>query len=302
MNISTVCGYVFGKIGNLFAKASKVCYSRVNKEIISNEQKHVQIININEKWTTCIENNHIWELDSEQYIDSQILKNGIFEPDSISWLKDIIKPGMTAFDVGANFGYYTIILNELVGEQGKVIAFEPSLFFYKRLCKHIDLNNCKQVTSLNFGLSNIDKTLELYRSGDTACLQWYDNRTKPISIEKSEVKTLDSIVEELNLESLDFIKVDIDGHEPFFIEGAEKTIKKYQPIIQMEFQELALLENNCDVESLASKLWDLGYSLYSEHSKKPLLSRTDFLIEAKNCAYSVNLFCFPNIGVLKDNG
>lgn len=235
-----------------------------------------------------------WLLDPKQWIDRSIIKHGVFEEDSIYWVRDILRPGMTVIDVGANFGYYTINMSKWVGETGIVYAFEPSKFFRDRLAAHAKLNSCDNCTIIDFGLSDHNTSTELYKLGDSACLNWYDERSEPDSVEKVCLRRLDDVVEEFGILSVDFIKVDIDGHEPKFLSGAYETIKKFKPILQMEFQELALLQNNSDVEQLADELSRLGYVLYSERNRKKITNRTELLIETKNCAYSVNIFCFPN--------
>jgi FkbM family methyltransferase len=252
-----------------------------------------EVITSYENWVTCRFRNTIWMLDKTQYIDTEILTKGTFEPHTTAWVLQLVKEGMVAVDVGANFGYYTIMLSRLVGETGQVLAFEPCRVFRRRLKYHIERNRCRNVSVFECGLSDSSRNLHLLGIGDSATLKWFDDRRRPQFSQPISVKPFDSLTSELRITRCDFIKVDIDGHEPLFLSGAKSSLESFRPIMVMEFSQLALQENGSDVETLARQLDQLGYTLYSEHGRKPLANRTELLIETKNCAYSVNVFCFP---------
>jgi FkbM family methyltransferase len=266
----------------------------------------VDILDYDGNWVTCRVNGIMWRLDIRQYVDSEILKTGIFEPHSTHWVHELVKPGMIVADVGANFGYYTVQLSRLVGSTGLVHAFEPSTAFRQRLLDHLKRNRCSNVTVSEFGLSDRTETLQLYVGADTATLHWCDDRKRPVSEETVPLMTLDEYAEEVNLPHLDFIKVDIDGHEPRFLSGATQTIQRFRPIMLIEFAQLYLPKVGSDAEKLAEQLNKLGYILLSERTGQPFSTHTDFLIEAMNCAYSANILCFPkgsvNLSYLQYDG
>ena len=244
-------------------------------------------------WIRCRLDGNIWRLDDRQDVDCNLLRHGIFERESTHWVRKLVKRGMTVADVGANFGYYTILLSRLVGSTGKVYAFEPSSRFRGRLEGHIQENQCTNVIVVPFGLSDQTDVSTLYEGGDSATLHWCDERKTPVATETIPLRTLDDYASEANFERLDFVKVDIDGNEPRFVAGAVHTLRKYRPILLMEFMQLALLKANSNVEALAAKLGELGYILHSERTGKPFANRTEFLINAMNCDQSVNILCFP---------
>src|SRR5258708_1459179 len=86
-----------------------------------------------------------WELDPSQYIDSEIIKNGFFEGSATNFVIQFVKEGMTIVDVGANFGYFSLLFSKLVGPTGRVIAFEPVARFRERLLGHVQLNQASNV-------------------------------------------------------------------------------------------------------------------------------------------------------------
>jgi FkbM family methyltransferase len=70
-------------------------------------------------------------------------------------LPELVSPGATAFDVGANVGYYTLMLSRLVGPTGKVFAFEPNERNLLYLRKHLTLNQITNVEIVAAAVSNV---------------------------------------------------------------------------------------------------------------------------------------------------
>ena len=221
------------------------------------------------------------------------MRSGVFEPYSVSWVKRLVKPNMVVADIGANFGYYSLLFSSLVGQQGHVFAFEPSARFRSRLEEHIEMNKARNITVVDRGLSDKEETLSLLMGGDTASFHWV-GKDDPLDIEKVTLTTLDKFVQAHSLSGLDFIKIDIDGHEPRFLEGARESLLTFRPIIIMEFMQLALLKAGSSVQDLAERLQKMGYVLQSERSESPFKDSREFLVQTMNCAYSVNVLCFPS--------
>ena len=235
-----------------------------------------------------------WRLQMEHTIDREIAQ-GVFEPSTTELVRKIVKPGMTVMDVGANLGYYTLIFADQVGHSGKVIAFEPVKRYYKQLLWHVEANgfdNC--VKAFDYGLS--DKTQKVriaFGNNTSATLHWVSS-DQLTGYEQIQLHSLDKIVSQLMIERIDLIKIDIDGHEPFFFRGAKNVVLKHHPILLVEFAQLNLDRTNEDVRILKTTIENLGYTLYSESTRKPFMNRTHFLVECGNCAYSANVWAIPN--------
>ena len=135
----------------------------------------------------------------------------------------ILKGGMNVIDVGANIGVYTVLAAEKVGKNGKVIAIEPETENYKRLIENIQLNNFRNVISQNIGLTDHEGFEKLYFSSFVGhSLIFQEDKNSYIKV---PVKTIDKLVEELNLKKIDIIKIDTEGSELPVLKGAEKTLK-----------------------------------------------------------------------------
>lgn len=112
-------------------------------------------------------------------IAHDLLVKGVYEPKTTSLFKKVIREGDIVVDVGAHIGYYTLLASRLVGDTGKVYAFEPEPRNYDLLLKNLELNNVKNVVAIKKAVSNKKGTLKFYLS--------------KISLEHSTVKKIRKI-------------------------------------------------------------------------------------------------------------
>lgn len=152
-------------------------------------------------------------------------------------LKKIVRPGDAAFDIGAHFGLYTIHLSVLVGDEGRVYAFEPNAQTLPALRATIrELPNAKLY---ELALSSEGKKESLaVPAGDATMASlkdWTEGRHGKIEFFECETAALDEIIERDRLPPPDFIKCDIEGGEHDCFRGAEKTLNRPRaPIILFE--------------------------------------------------------------------
>jgi len=130
---------------------------------------------------------------------------------------------MNVVDIGANIGVYTVLASEKVGGEGKVVAIEPEPKNYSQLLENIKLNNFHNVIPQNIALTDHEgfEKLYLHSFGDPSLVFQGDKN----SYIKVPVKTLDNLLEELDLKRIDIIKIDAEGSEVPILKGAEKTLK-----------------------------------------------------------------------------
>lgn len=131
--------------------------------------------------------------------------------------KDII-------DVGGFVGDSAMIFERYTNK--KVYSFEASNTNFKKMLQTIELNQLKKTMPINKGLgSKSEKLLIQSNSGAASSFVFGDNQSEEV-----EIITLDSFVEQYNLE-VGLIKVDIEGFEMEFLKGAIKTLKKQRPAL-----------------------------------------------------------------------
>jgi len=200
-----------------------------------------------------------WALDLGDVVDNYVYY-GNFEVDLTKRLKEIIEPGMICLDIGANMGYYTLLLAKLIGDKGKVFAFEPMNSF-ERLKTNVSLNNFNNIILEKKAVSDVSKSNENVNFKSHYRVNSEDIKKKEIV----DCVSIDDYIFINNINKIDFIKIDVDGFESKVIYGAKETIKKFKPII---FIEIGYFENQPkkDIYKLI-KFLSLYYNFFSEKDK-----------------------------------
>lgn len=226
-------------------------------------------------------------LDPVSYVDAMILEHNVWEKESVEIVQMLVKPGDTVLDVGANFGYYSIMCSKLVGAAGKVISSEPTAYFGDRLKHHISKNNITNIRLLPFGFSDQTNTLEIKIDPSTATMHMPEQDVF-LKTEQIKLVTFDSYVQENGLEKLDFIKIDVDGHEPKFLEGAKETIMKFKPDILLEINPLNYYLAGVTIWDFYDQIKEYGYNIYHEKNLEHITNKIDFLKRCGNFGWQGN--------------
>lgn len=235
----------------------------------------------------------LWSLRTGHFLDRSIIIHGKFETRTTRRLRAAVWPGFRMIDVGANFGYFSLLVAHWAGSKGEVWAFEPTREFRHRLEEHIAMNQmASRIQVLDYGLSDHSGELSISVGDSSATLHPIVGGQTDF-VESIHLRTLDEVAIELALSGVDFIKVDIDGHEPRFLTGAEHLIREQRPAMVMEFNQANLDVAGSDVRVLYQQLIDLGYELYSDITGRRYVDRTQFLVECGNYTHSANVWAMP---------
>jgi FkbM family methyltransferase len=172
---------------------------------------------------------------------------GVGEYKLIKFLTKNLKENDIFYDVGANFGFYTLLASALLKNKGQVHSFEPSPVVYELLTKSISLNKDKikcAVFPHKFALSSNLTKLELFYSikeiGGASVEELIANEKGFGKKETVDAITLDYYVETLRHTPPTVIKIDVEGHEKKVILGGLSTLQKFQPIIISEIWPLRM--------------------------------------------------------------
>ena len=140
-------------------------------------------------------------------------------------VKKLVKRGDNALVLGANIGYWTCLLAELVGESGRVYAFEPSPNNFEFLKKNIEINGYKNVIIEQKAVSNRSYTTKLYLSeGGSMDNRIYKSHPNRKSVDVDVVK-LDDYFKNTDIE-FDFINSNIQGADFAGIQGMQALLQK----------------------------------------------------------------------------
>jgi FkbM family methyltransferase len=205
-----------------------------------------------------------------------------FEKEMELW-RNHIQPGMVVIDVGANAGVYTFSAAKRVGSQGRVIAVEPFAGCVHCLRETCRVNEFTWVTVYPGAASDRTGTLNM-RIGRTSELNTVLPADAAVGSDVSEVAciTLDDLVAQEQLTRVDVIKLDAERHEIPVLQGCERLLQDFRPIILYE---------NSGVE-VAEFLSARGYTIYYY---QPYLQNLVQLQPADARSQSeLNLIALPN--------
>jgi FkbM family methyltransferase len=214
------------------------------------------------------------------------MMTGEYDPITSSVIRQFVARDSVAIDVGANVGALTLLMATLAAD-GKVIAIEPGPPTFARLKKNLALNPSvsRVVQPLQVGVA--DKEGQLFWNEDPT------NRGNAGMLasqgEPVAVQTLDTVIDRLGLERLDFVKIDVEGMEYEVIKGAMSSIITFRPVIYYETLESFREFRAFDIFGETHKL--LAGANYQHFSVLPdgSLSRIDNLQDLR----SANTLAIP---------
>ena len=190
-----------------------------------------------------------------------ILRDGGWELQETATIRALLKPGATFIDVGASFGWYTVIASDAVGKEGRVIAFEPAPSSLELLRLNVRANGCENVTIEPMALSNHSGKLQLHLHG---------SNTGAHSILASKERTSTVTVDAISLDEylkdhsgkVDIVKIDTEGAEGIILEGMRDTLDRHPFMsIILEFTPELLRQTGYDPNALLLRFLNSGYEI-----------------------------------------
>ncbi|WP_234906399.1 FkbM family methyltransferase [Rhizobium rhizogenes] len=188
---------------------------------------------------------------------SHILLDGFWEIWLTLFCARNVKRGMTAIDVGANFGYYSVLLAELVGAKGQVVAVEPNPHAADFLRRSTELNGMigrTRIEGLALGkIASGDAPLYVPHNepkNAQIVLEGFVPHIEHGRVIRVPVTTLDRLCG--SCERVDFIKIDAEGAEEFIFEGMNETISRHRPMIVVEFNPVRYSDPGGFLDRLAA--------------------------------------------------
>ena len=212
-----------------------------------------------------------------------------YESEYADYILRVLRPGDICFDVGANLGYYTILMAKSV-PQGKVYAFEPDPFSYALLQLNVQLNGLKNVIVNQSALGDRPGMSTFVQCTDSAFNSFRDTARRAVSgIIEVSVDTLDNFVYANNIPRIDFLKLDVEGAEGLVIAGAKKLFQ--DPILRPRLLLIELFEENHRTfgDSAAGIIEFLGRNQYAP------LSTSGEKLTAPIPSDLINVFFAPDL-------
>jgi FkbM family methyltransferase len=235
--------------------------------------RHLVARLIHRAWPRRIEYRDRWGwLHDADLSDPSEALGFVGKPELAREIGDRIGKGAWVVDVGANVGIVTAALCRIVGPDGYVWAFEPLPENLLRLETLKQANDLAQLQLFPGALSseNGEAQLQLPVDGNRA----HPSLAMQTGVEGSvRVRTwaLDSLPPPRSGRRIEFIKLDIEGHEPAFLAGARETLAAMRPLVLCEFNDPHLREGGSSAEALLQEFARFGYRPVSAYREgRPL--------------------------------
>ncbi len=221
-----------------------------------------------------------YELDLKEGLDLSMYVLGGFQQHVTNFSIVKLSDCKVVFDVGGNFGFMALQYAHKY-QNAMVYSFEPTHYAISKFKKNLELNPEleKRIRLTNTYVS--DKTSE--SSDIKAFSSWkvdeINNKNKErhaihLGISKSSdgvgTTTLDHFYDSQNIDNVDFIKIDTDGHEPFILKGAKNLITKCRPVIVFEVGKYVMVEKEIDFTFYTKYFEAVNYKLFNVKSEKEI--------------------------------
>lgn len=219
------------------------------------------------------------------YIGRAIEKYGEFSEAEVELFRQLCQPGDVVVEVGANIGTHTMVLAGLVGNQGRVFAFEPQRVVFYTLCANMAINSIENVDCLNMAASAEDgfilvPGIRYDREGNYGGIEInkfdYGDKVRTVK--------LDGFID---VPKLKLLKIDVEGMEHDVIGGAKALIARHHPVLYVENDRIE------KSKALIELIKSLDYRLYWH--KPYLFNPNNFAGDSENLypnVVSVNMLCF----------
>lgn len=221
-------------------------------------------------WVRAISTKLAWGDSFDGYlpeaVTSAIWRTGHYEPLTTQFVIETLRPGDVFVDIGAHFGYFSLLASRLVGPEGSVVAIEamPSTFatlvdnISKNNTENVELHNCaaySMATSLDFKDYGV-----IHSSLNTAFTVRgvLEDQNAEFSNCKVSARTADEILEKYRDSRIAIIKIDAESSEEFVLQGLKETMAVSKPIIVLELGGSAN-DDPCRVRSITDLLLANGY-------------------------------------------
>lgn len=234
----------------------------------------------------------------DEVVSQELIQSRKWEEYETELFKKNIKKGDTILDIGAHIGYYTLLAARLVGDKGKVYAFEPAPRNFELLKKNIKENGYSNVVLINKAVADMDGESKLFLNNENTGDHRIYNPQDQRKFIKIQTVMLDSFFKNKSTK-VDFIKIDVQGSEVRAFKGAVSLIKENRNIkILTEFWPKGLKLSGSSALEYASFLEKNRFQIYDiDEAEKTikLINIKSLLKPPENEAHDFrNLFCTRN--------
>ncbi len=181
----------------------------------------------------------------KQSLSGAFLLNREYNAPEYRFLKNLLKSGETAIDVGANIGTISICMSKAVGPTGRVISFEPDPVTYKAMVDNISLNKLGNIVPVNVAVGKAGELRDFCRLKKSSDMSHFLGSEKgyagPSDMIKVQCTTIDDLFEKRKLKRVALLKIDVEGAELEVLQGAAQVLANGL----VDSLVVEMFDNNC---------------------------------------------------------
>lgn len=182
-----------------------------------------------------------WINMQDRYV-SRAIHMDDYERTETAFVRTMVQPGMHVLDIGANLGWFTVLMAKLVGPTGSVTSYEPRTDLFHHLSRTVAENRLHWVCLRNCALGDQAGEVELHwakdgvNPGGTQLNMKHPEAPMNFKYQKIDMRALDQDIKS----KVDFIKIDVEGAEKLVFSGARRVLRESRPVIMAEVSPDAL--------------------------------------------------------------
>jgi FkbM family methyltransferase len=199
---------------------------------------------------------------------TRIMFEGAYEPELAKLCSEMIDPGKDAIDVGANVGFYTILMASLLKSGSRVLSLEPTPKAFQLLLRNVERNMvAEKVVCQQVAAAAQDGTQKINVCTDR---EEYSSAGSIVHMSAAGLATESLVVPAASLDTLcgthrlrpGFVKIDVEGYEHHVLRGASKTLSEFRPVVLAELYDSLLRACNSSGREVIGWLCANGYRVF----------------------------------------
>ncbi|WP_435022581.1 FkbM family methyltransferase (plasmid) [Tundrisphaera sp. TA3] len=205
-----------------------------------------------------------FECDLRNGLSREVFFTGCYEPQETMIIRRLVAPGGTFVDVGAHWGYFSLIVADHVGRGGRVVSIEADPRVYGMLERSLALNDLPQVRPVHAAAAAGTGHVTLIGFDETSD-NWGTSRIDggaagPGGSYEVPARSVDEILDDLGVDVVDLIKMDIEGAEALALTGMAAGLRRgrYRRLL-IELHPARIVEHGTDADALIENLLGHGY-------------------------------------------
>ncbi len=177
-------------------------------------------------------------------------------------LRETLKPGDFFIDAGAYHGWYALVASNLVGDSGRVLAFEPNPGAFATLVRNIGLNRRLNIQAFNVALSSTNGNVWLHKGPGDESPSALAQIPGGIGRERVTARRLDDILADAKVKRVALMKIDVQGSEADLLRGAMGALRNWRPLLIFEVDPDAARYMGVSPRAAWDLLATLGYVFF----------------------------------------